>query len=78
MTRESDTPSLENHYVSLLQPAFRAHADKIIFRSYLGRDDVWGEVTYRQLEKRLPLAQAHWKEKVASLSLQPLDVVGFW
>ena len=70
--------SIENHYVSLLLPAFREHADKVLFRPYTGRDDFWESVTYREVEQRLAAAQAHWKRVLAPLNLKPLDIIGFW
>ncbi|EIW55359.1 acetyl-CoA synthetase-like protein [Trametes versicolor FP-101664 SS1] len=70
--------SVENHYLSLLLPAFREHADKPVFRPYIGKVDAWDTVTYRGLEQRLVVAQAHWKKALATLQLKTLDIVGFW
>ncbi|KAI0657005.1 acetyl-CoA synthetase-like protein [Cubamyces menziesii] len=70
--------SVNNHYLSLLTHAFRENADKPLFRPYLGKIDEWGLVTYGDFEKRLAVAQAHWKRTLADLKLDTLDVVGFW
>lgn len=70
--------SVENHYLSLLLPAFREHADKPVFRPYIGKVDAWDTVTYRGLEQRLVVAQSHWKKALAHLQLKTLDIVGFW
>ncbi|KAI8976643.1 acetyl-CoA synthetase-like protein [Trametes punicea] len=72
------TRSVDNHYLSLLLPAFREHADKPLFRPYLGKVDEWGTVTYRDFEKRLAVAQARWKRELAHLQLNTLDILGFW
>ncbi|KAH9848342.1 acetyl-CoA synthetase-like protein [Lenzites betulinus] len=68
----------ENHYLSLVIPSFQKCPDAPAFRPYLGRDDAWGTVTYRELEAYLAVAQAHWKAVLAPLDLAPLSVVGFW
>ena len=70
--------SVDNHYLSLLTHAFRENADKPLFRPYLGKIDEWGLVTYGDFEKRLAVAQAHWKRTLADLKLDTLDIVGFW
>ncbi|KAI0742021.1 acetyl-CoA synthetase-like protein [Daedaleopsis nitida] len=70
--------SIDNHYVSLLLPAFRKHADQLLFRPYVGRDDYWESVTYREVEQRMAVAQAHWKRVLAPLKLKPFDIIGFW
>ena len=70
--------SPENHYVALLLPSFCDYPDAPVFLPYIGRDDSWGRVTYRELEQRLVVAQAHWRNTLAPLNLQPRDVVGFW
>ncbi|KAL1946347.1 hypothetical protein VTO73DRAFT_15474 [Trametes versicolor] len=73
----SSKRTVDNHYLSLLLPAFRKHSEHIAFRSYLG-DNAWSAVTYRQLESYLAVAQAHWKNTLEPLNLKPLDVVAFW
>ena len=70
--------TVENHYVSLLLPSFRKYPDALVFRPYTGSDDRWDAVTYRELELRLAVAQAHWRRELALLKVQPLDVIGFW
>ncbi|OJT05027.1 hypothetical protein TRAPUB_4183 [Trametes pubescens] len=70
--------SVENHYLSLLLSAFREHADKPVFRPYIGKVDAWDTVTYRGLEQRLVVAQSLWKKALAPLQLKTLDIVGFW
>lgn len=70
--------TVDNHYLSLLLPAFRIYSEQLVFRPYIGRDDAWESITYRQLEERLAAAQAHWRTIFAPLELKPLDVVGFW
>ncbi|KAI9066826.1 acetyl-CoA synthetase-like protein [Trametes sanguinea] len=70
--------SLENHYLSLLTSRFREHADKPVFRPYIGRDDSWGTVTYRDVEQRLTVAKSHWQQTLAPLKLEPHDIVGCW
>ncbi|KAI0764537.1 acetyl-CoA synthetase-like protein [Trametes elegans] len=70
--------SVDNHFLSLLLPALREHADKPLFRPYLGNLDEWGTVTYVDFERRLTVAQEHWRNKLAPLQLKPLDIIGFW
>ncbi|KAI0676592.1 acetyl-CoA synthetase-like protein [Trametes maxima] len=70
--------SVNNHYLALLLPALRENADKPVFRPYTGNHDAWGVVTYKDLERRLSVAQARWKQTLAPLQLNPLDIVGFW
>ncbi|KAI0720815.1 acetyl-CoA synthetase-like protein [Cerioporus squamosus] len=67
-----------NHYLSLVIPALEQHADDLVFRPYLGRNDDWGRVTYRELEHRLAVTRAYWLRTLAPLQLNPCDVVGFW
>ncbi|TFK91197.1 acetyl-CoA synthetase-like protein [Polyporus arcularius HHB13444] len=67
-----------NHYLSLVIPALERHADDLVFRPYLGRNDDWGRVTYRELEHRLAVTRAYWLRTLAPLQLNPSDVVGFW
>ncbi|CDO77060.1 hypothetical protein BN946_scf184473.g4 [Trametes cinnabarina] len=68
----------DNHFLSLLVPRFREHADKPVFRPYIDRDDAWDIVTYRDLEQRLAAAKSYWQRTLASSKLEPLDVVGCW
>ncbi|KAI0739172.1 acetyl-CoA synthetase-like protein [Daedaleopsis nitida] len=70
--------SVDNHYLSLVVPSFRKHADALAFRPYIGRIDAWDSVTYQELEHRLAVTRAHWQRTLAPLNLKPLDVVGMW
>ncbi|OSD01388.1 acetyl-CoA synthetase-like protein [Trametes coccinea BRFM310] len=72
------TASLDNHYLSLLTSRFREHADKPVFRPYIGRDDSWDTVTYRDVERRLTAAKSHWQRTLAPLNVEPHDIVGCW
>ena len=67
-----------NHYLSLVISALDRHADALVFRPYLGRNDDWGRVTYRELEHRLSVTRAYWLRTLGPLQLNPCDVVGFW
>lgn len=70
--------SIDNHYLPLVIPSLRKHGDALAFRPYLGRNDAWGNVTYRELEQRLAVTRAHWKRTLEPLGVKPLDVVGLW
>ncbi|KAI0764534.1 acetyl-CoA synthetase-like protein [Trametes elegans] len=74
----STSRSVDNHFLFLLRASLKENADKYIFRPYIGRDDSWDAVTYRQLEQQLAVAKEHWRHALAPLNLRPLDVVGFW
>ena len=67
-----------NHYLSLVIPSFHGHANAPVFRPYLGRDDEWGNVTYREVEQYIAAARIHWERTLNPLGLKPLDVVGCW
>ena len=70
--------SQDNHYLTLPLPSFRKYSDALAFRPYLGRDDDWGALTYRQVEQRICVTRTHWERVLGPLGLQPLDVVGCW
>ncbi|KAI8989116.1 acetyl-CoA synthetase-like protein [Trametes punicea] len=72
------TASVDNHYLTLLASRFREHADKPVFRPYIGRDDSWDTVTFRDLEQRLAVAKSHWARTLLPVGLKPLDIVGIW
>ncbi|KAI0312049.1 acetyl-CoA synthetase-like protein [Amylostereum chailletii] len=70
--------SAENHFLSLLQPSFRKHADALVFRPYIGRNDKWDSVTYRDLERRLVVSRSVWESRFAGLDIKTSDIVGLW
>lgn len=70
--------SPENHYLTLVIPSLRKTPDALVFRPYLGRNDEWACVTYRELEQRLAVTRTHWHRTLATLNLNALDVVGLW
>ncbi|TFK91211.1 acetyl-CoA synthetase-like protein [Polyporus arcularius HHB13444] len=74
----SSERSAEHHYVSLLIASFRKYPEAPAFLPYIGRDDAWERVTYREIEQRLVVTQTYWRDTLAPLNLQPRDVVGFW
>ena len=74
----SSERSAEHHYISLLISSFRKYPDAPAFLPYIGRDDAWDRVTYRDIEQRLVATQTYWRDTLAPINLQPRDVVGFW
>ncbi|KAI0720832.1 acetyl-CoA synthetase-like protein [Cerioporus squamosus] len=74
----SSERSAEHHYASLLIDAFRKYPEAPAFLPYIGRDDAWDRVTYREIEQRLVATQSYWRDTLLPLNLQPRDVVGFW
>ena len=54
------TSSSDNHYLSLLLPAFKKHASRPVFKPLLTPDFSWGTVTFRQWSQYLEAARLHW------------------
>ena len=70
--------STDNHYISLLVPAFKAYADKPIIRPALDETRSWGQVTFREWDQQLAAARLHWIRTLPASGIQPTDVVGLW
>ena len=70
--------SVDNHFVATIVPSLGRYADRVVFRPYLGSNDEWGSVTYRELQQQLSVAQTHWRAVLSPFNLKRFDVVGFW
>ena len=69
----------EHHYLSLLAPALKKHADRLILRPHLNSSPPsWGGITFRQWDYYLEASRLHWTHILGSLNLIPGDTVGLW
>ena len=68
----------DNHYLSLVIPALKKYAQKLIIRPFVDGSQLWGEVTFQEWDRRLAAARLHWRRTLTDMTLQPGDVIGLW